>query len=295
MRLLKDPWAQVFGAVALFAGLLCLAPSFHLPAFPGFGGEEAPAAAPSPAPAAPAASAASAVTATPSFNRPKDGVAFVVDPAGGQEADAKTLGEAIDMAPAGSTILLRRGLHKASVVVDKALKIHGEGKLGETLLVGVSGPALTAASEGVVVKNLTVVSAKTPTASAILVRRDAALEFAESAADGTDALAAAVVEGRLLSLGSDYSSGKTVLIARAGGVAVVAAGVVQNATTLVITDGQGARVQFDETTFRNAEYMGEPGPGTKIGFTGGRFDEVKWPCNEKGGGTCDMTMRVTKP
>lgn len=114
MKLLSDPWVQVFGCIALLSGALSVHaygfPHLKLPALrlPALG--KLPLGGPSAA---------------------KAGGKWLVDPAGG--GDAKTIAAAVQAARPGDEIVLSPGVYTEAVSIEKALTIKAQGAGASTI------------------------------------------------------------------------------------------------------------------------------------------------------------------
>lgn len=259
-RVRGDGWLQAFVLIAAFSGGLWL---FSRRAEPKI---DSPAAAPAAAAPAPAGR-----------KRPKDGKQWIVDGDGAPGADTETLAEAVTAASAGDRILLRRGMHHGSAVLDKALTVAGDGKPGETVLAG-SGPFTLSARGGatVTVENLTVSAPKGPNARAVEVREKSTMRLVRGSYNGYGADAAVIVESdsSLEAEGTEFNGGNDTALfvhgrARLKGCTLL------NGKTLVSALGAGANFEDEGGKWRYAEIGLATGGRARAVLTGPSFESVQ--------------------
>ncbi len=261
-RLRGDGWLQACVLIAVLSGALW---------FVSRRAETEP----EPAPSAPAA--APAATTPAGRKRPRDGKQWIVDADGAPGADTETLAEAVAAASAGDRILLRRGLHHGSAVLDKALTVVGDGKPGETVLAG-SGPFTLSARGGatVTVENLTVSAPKGTNTRAVEVRERANLRLAHGSFSGYDAEAAVMVDKdcTLEADGTDFDAGKNMSLFIQGR-AHLKGGTLLSGKTLVSVHGTGAYLEAEGVKMQYAQTGLVTGDHARAVLIGARFTGVQ--------------------
>lgn len=194
----RDPWMQMFAVMAATSGLLsALHLATRLPELPTRqqapylppNAAQAPAAetpkvqaAPS-APAAPSAAVSPPQAPGPAYRSltARTPGRWLVDPAGGADADTTLIAEALFNARDGDEIDLRPGRYRESLSVAKSVRIAGQGRPGDVILQAAAGEALSASGARLALSGLTVIGG--PSGAAVSAA-GGALELTDVALSG---------------------------------------------------------------------------------------------------------------
>ena len=278
-RVPRDGWLQAFVLIAAVSGGLWAIGNrgSPAPAAPTVAPTAAPAVAPTAAPtAAPTVAAPFPLTAPAGRKRPRNGREWIVDSDGGMDSDAQTLSAAVAVAAAGDTIRLRRGLYRDSTIVEIALTIIGDGKTGETALIGTGDFALSARGAALTVESLTLSAPKRADARAIEARNRGSLRLVKCSVNGYEAESAAVIErgATLVSEDTEFTGGRdSALFIR--GSANMTGGSLTGEKTLISVFGDVGKLDAKGVVLNRGEIGLATGDHARAILTGCRFTGLK--------------------
>jgi len=229
--LLKDPWVQVFAFVALLSGGFmakarlaapaapATAAAGAAPASPIFSAEEPPAVGPSRFSPAPAPAPAQSLPAggVSMGLKPRTPGRWIVDAAGGPDADSAKISDVVASAQDGDVVLIKPGFYgETAVVIDKSITLRGLGADRRAVTISSVGPLTLAVAGGRArLENLTVSNNGGAGATAVAVSKadltlvDAAVRAPQGqglrAVSGSIDAASCELEARIALLGEENS------------------------------------------------------------------------------------------
>lgn len=183
--MLKDPWVQVFAFVALFSGAFtakarltppapaAVAAGAGAPAAPAFSAEEPPAVGPARFNPAPTPSAQALPQGGASLGlKARTPGRWIVDAAGGLDADATKLSDVVASAQDGDVVQIKPGFYGETVIVNKSITLRGMGADRRAVTISAVGPLTLAIAGGRArLENLTVANNGGAGATAVAVSK----------------------------------------------------------------------------------------------------------------------------